>query len=96
MPKKIKISVVGIGLMGQQHIKAINKSKLCVLHSIVEIKKYESKLVKKLMVPVYNSIEYLIKEGLCVSGEEIEETYSISNTHKPFREITLANEDVSD
>ncbi len=56
MPKKIKISVVGIGLMGQQHIKAINKSKLCVLHSIVEIKKYERKLVKKLMVPVYNNI----------------------------------------
>ena len=44
---KIKISVVGIGLMGQQHIKAINKSKLCVLHSIVEIKQYESKIVKK-------------------------------------------------
>jgi predicted dehydrogenase len=63
VPKKIKISVVGIGLMGQQHIKAINKSKLCVLHSIVEIKKYERKLVKKLMVPVYNNIEYLIKEN---------------------------------
>lgn len=38
----------------------------------------------------------VVKEGLCVSGDEIEETYSISNTHKPFREITLANEDVSD
>ena len=49
--------------MGQQHIKAINKSKLCILHSIVEIKKHESKLVKKLKVPIYNNIEYLIKEN---------------------------------
>jgi hypothetical protein len=37
--KKTKISVVGIGLMGLQHIKAIQKSKFATLHSIVEIKK---------------------------------------------------------
>ncbi len=61
--KKIKISVVGIGLMGLQHIKAINKSKLCTLHSIVEIKKNESLFKKKLNIPVYNSIEYLIKQN---------------------------------
>ncbi len=63
MPKKIKISVVGIGLMGLQHIKAINKSKLCTLHSIVEIKKNENSFKKKLNIPVYNSIDYLIKEN---------------------------------
>ena len=39
MSKKIKISVVGIGLMGLQHIKAIKKSKLSSLHSNYEIKK---------------------------------------------------------
>ena len=39
MNKKVKISVVGIGLMGLQHIKAIKKSKFSSLHSIVEIKK---------------------------------------------------------
>ena len=55
MFKKIKISVVGIGLMGQQHLKAINKSKFCVLHSVVEIKKHESKLIKRLNVPIYNN-----------------------------------------
>ena len=38
MNKKVKISVVGIGLMGLQHIKAIKKSKFSSLHSIVEIK----------------------------------------------------------
>ena len=41
MSEKIKISVVGIGLMGLQHIKAIQKSKFATLHSIVEIKKME-------------------------------------------------------
>ncbi len=63
MSKKTKISVVGIGLMGQQHIKAIKKSKLCVLHSIVDIKKNEGLLKKKLNVPIYSSIEYLIKKN---------------------------------
>ena len=46
MSKKIKISVVGIGLMGLQHIKAIQKSKLASLHSIVEIKKTGIELSK--------------------------------------------------
>ncbi len=49
--------------MGQQHLKAINKSKFCVLHSVVEIKKHESKLIKRLNVPIYNNINYLIKEN---------------------------------
>ena len=39
MPKKIKIAVVGTGLMGLQHIKAINKSKKASLHSFVDINK---------------------------------------------------------
>jgi len=37
MKKKINISIVGTGLMGLQHIKAIQKSKKANLHSIVEI-----------------------------------------------------------
>ena len=45
MPKKIKISVVGIGLMGLQHIKAIQKSKFATLHSIVEIKKKWNRVI---------------------------------------------------
>ena len=49
--------------MGQQHIKAINKSKLCTLHSIVEIKNTKYKFIKKLNIPIYNSIEYLIKNN---------------------------------
>ena len=49
--------------MGQQHIKAINKSKFCSLHSIVDIKKQESILVKNLNVPIYNNIQFLLKEN---------------------------------
>ena len=50
MSKKIKISVVGIGLMGLQHIKAIQKSKFASLHSIVEIKKTGGELSNKFKV----------------------------------------------
>ena len=39
MNKKINISIVGTGLMGLQHIKAISKSKKANLHSIVDISK---------------------------------------------------------
>ena len=37
MKSKTKIAVVGIGLMGSQHLKAIKNSKKAVLHSIVDI-----------------------------------------------------------
>ena len=42
MNKKINISIVGTGLMGLQHIKAISKSKKANLHSIVDINKRTS------------------------------------------------------
>jgi hypothetical protein len=35
-------------------------------------------------------------KSLCISGAVLEETFLISNVHKPFREITLANESVTD
>ena len=34
MKKKIKIAVVGIGLMGSQHLKAVNLSKKAKLHEV--------------------------------------------------------------
>ena len=37
MKNKTKIAVVGIWLMGSQHLKAIKKSKKADLHSIVDI-----------------------------------------------------------
>ena len=37
MKSKTKIAVVGIGLMGSQHLKAIKNSEKAVLHSIVDI-----------------------------------------------------------
>ena len=37
--RKVNISVVGTGLMGLQHIKAIKKSKKANHHSIVDISK---------------------------------------------------------
>ena len=63
MPKKIQISVVGIGLMGLQHIKAIQKSKFATLHSIVEIKKNGIELSKKFNVPLYKNIKILLAKN---------------------------------
>ena len=63
MPKKIQISVVGIGLMGLQHIKAIQKSKFASLHSIVEIKKTGVELSNKFKVPLYKDIKILLKNN---------------------------------
>ena len=42
--KKINISIIGTGLMGLQHIKAISKSKKANLHSIVDINDNSKKL----------------------------------------------------
>ena len=53
MKKKINISIVGIGLMGLQHIKAIQKSKKANLHSIVEIGDNAKNLSKKYKIPLY-------------------------------------------
>ena len=44
--RKINISIVGTGLMGLQHIKAISKSKKANLHSIVDISKNSENLSK--------------------------------------------------
>ena len=63
MPKKIQISVVGIGLMGLQHIKAIQKSKFASLHSIVEIKKTGVELSNKFKVPLYKNIKILLEKN---------------------------------
>ena len=38
----------------------------------------------------------MIRQGLCVSGAETTEAFTIPNTHKPFRELVLMNDSVSD
>ena len=63
MKKKIKITVVGIGLMGSQHLKAIQLSKNSVLHSIVDVNENSRKYANRFKVPFYqNSVEMLKKD----------------------------------
>ena len=59
--KKINISIVGTGLMGLQHIKAITKSKKANLHSIVDISKNATSLSKKYKVPLHSSVSQLLR-----------------------------------
>ena len=58
--RKINISIVGTGLMGLQHIKAISKSKKANLHSIVDISKNSENLSKQHKVPLYLNVEELL------------------------------------
>ena len=48
MKNKTKIAVVGIGLMGSQHLKAIKNSKKAILHSIVDINEWSRVHAKNL------------------------------------------------
>ena len=61
MNKKISISIVGTGLMGLQHIKAILSSKKANLHSIVDISNNAKNLSKKYKVPLYSNVSELLK-----------------------------------
>ena len=63
MKKKIKISVVGVGLMGSQHLRAIKISKKATLHSIVDINKNSKLLAKKFKVPFFKNTLDLIKNN---------------------------------
>jgi predicted dehydrogenase len=47
MNKKNKIAVVGIGLMGSQHLKALQLSKKATLHSVVDLNKSSRKHAEK-------------------------------------------------
>ena len=60
MNKKINISIVGTGLMGLQHIKAIKKSKKANLHSIVDISNNAKNLSKKYKIPLYSNVSELL------------------------------------
>ena len=61
--KKINISIVGTGLMGLQHIKAISKSKKANLHSIVDISDNAKKLSNKYKIPLYSDVSSLLKSN---------------------------------
>ncbi len=60
MNKKINISIVGTGLMGLQHIKAISQSKKANLHSIVDINNNAQNLSKKYKIPLYSNVDELL------------------------------------
>ena len=59
--KKINISIIGTGLMGLQHIKAISKSKKANLHSIVDISDNAKKLSNEYKIPLYSDVSSLLK-----------------------------------
>ena len=60
---KVKISVVGIGLMGNQHLNAIERSHKAILHSIVDINKDSRLHAKKNKVPFYKTSGELLKNN---------------------------------
>ena len=61
MKKKIKIAVLGVGLMGSQHLKAISISKRVKLHSIIDVKESSRFFAKKFKVPFYKNPKEILK-----------------------------------
>ena len=83
MTKKIKIAVVGTGLMGLQHIKAIKKSNKTDIHSIVEISDNAKNLSKRFKIPLYKSTkELLVKKKpdavIIATPNQLHEKHTIS------------------
>ena len=81
--KKINISIVGTGLMGLQHIKAISKSKKANLHSIVDISDSAKKLSNKYKIPLYSDVSSLLKSNqldavIVATPNQLHEKHTIS------------------
>ena len=81
--KKINISIVGTGLMGLQHIKAISKSKKANLHSIVDISDNAKKLSNKYKIPLYSDVSSLLKSNqldavIVATSNQLHEKHTIS------------------
>jgi len=81
--KKINISIVGTGLMGLQHIKAILKSHKANLHSIVDINKNATNLSKKYKVPLYSNVVELLNSNyldavIVATPNQLHETHTVS------------------
>ena len=81
--RKINISIVGTGLMGLQHIKAISKSHKANLHSIVDISKNASNLSKEYKVPLYYNVVELLKSKnldavIVATPNQLHEVHTVS------------------
>ena len=63
MKNKIKIAVLGMGLMGSQHLKAIKLSKKATLHSIVDINRTSKVQAKKFKVPFYKNTKEILEKN---------------------------------
>ena len=63
MNRRTKIAVVGIGLMGSQHLKALQLSKRACLHSIVDLNRNSRIHAEKFRVPFYNDTNALLKNN---------------------------------
>jgi len=83
MKEKINISIVGTGLMGLQHIKAISKSKKANLHSIVDISNNSKSLSKKYKIPLYSNVNELLNSKnldavIVATPNQLHEKHTIS------------------
>ncbi len=83
MSKKVSISIVGTGLMGLQHIKAIIKSKKANLHSIVDISNNAKNLSKKYKIPLYSNVSELLESKnlnavIVATPNQLHETHTVS------------------
>ena len=90
MIKKVNIAIIGTGLMGLQHLKAISKSKKANLHSIVAISNNAKKLAKKYKVKTYSNINALLNSKnlnavIVATPNQLHEKHTVSFLKKKIR-----------
>ena len=98
MNKRIKIAVVGIGLMGSQHLKALQLSRRAILHSIVDLNRNSRIYAEKFKVPFYNDTTELLKNNkpdavIVATPNQFHEKHTISFLNAKIP-VTLEPDDV--
>ena len=68
MTKKIKISIVGTGLMGLQHLKAIELSKNAKVHSIVDLKESTKTISSEKNLKWFKYLDEMLSSGSLPDG----------------------------
>ncbi len=58
----LKISIVGLGLMGQQHLNAVNAHKRCSVSSVIDKTEIAKSLTTQKGLPYYSQLKAAIKE----------------------------------
>ncbi len=88
MSVKTKISILGIGLMGSQHLKAIEHTEEAEIHSIVDLNEDTKSLALENKIPWYNHLDQMLDHNNLPDGviiatpNQLHEEHTLKIFHK--------------